>query len=100
MLINCFYYQIHRPFERVERKKSLRRLTSQWCDKVRAEKLAEYQNQLDNEKEIFLKDKVDKLEWIKKEEIECGISPTISDSDIEAARKQLEEWKALKSVQE
>lgn len=62
--------------------------------------MAQYRNQLDSEKEIFLKDKLDKLEWIKKEEIECGILPTINDADIEAARKQLEEWKTLKSVQE
>lgn len=37
---------------------------------------------------------------MKKEEIECGIPPTITDTDIEAARKQIEEWKAVKSVQE
>lgn len=61
--------------------------------------MAQYRNQLNSEKEFFLKDKLDKLEWIKKEEIECGILPTISDADIEAARKQLEEWKTLKSEQ-
>lgn len=87
-----------RIFERVERKKSLRRLTSQWCDKVKAEKLAEYQNQLNNEKDKFLKSKVETLEWAKKEEIECGVPPTITDADIEAARKQLEEWEAQKSI--
>lgn len=84
----------------MERKKSLRRLTSQWCDKVKAEKLAEYRNRLDNEKEQFLAHKLESLEWIKKEEIECGVEPTISDADIENARKQLEEWKPLKTVQE
>lgn len=52
------------------------------------------------EKKTFLKNKLEKLEWVKKEEIECGIPPTITDADIEAARKQLEEWKAVNSVQE
>jgi len=83
----------------VERKKSLRRLTSQWCDQVKTEKLAEYRKQLNNEKEQFLTHKLETLEWAKKEEIECGVSPTISDTDIENAKKQLEEWKALKTVQ-
>lgn len=85
-------------YERVERKKSLRRLTSQWCNKVKEEKLAKYRIQLDSEKEEFLKDKLDKLQWIRKEEIECGTSPTITNADIDNARKQLEEWKALKSI--
>lgn len=60
--------------------------------------MAKYQNQLNNEKENFLKSKLETLEWAKKEEIECGVPPTITDADIEAARKQLEDWKALKSV--
>jgi small subunit ribosomal protein S15 len=91
---------IHRTYERVERKKSLRRLTSQWCEKVREQKLAEYRDKLNNEKEIFFKEKLESLEWIKKEEIECGAPQTITDADIEAARKQLEEWRALKSNKE
>lgn len=91
---------VYRPYERVERKKSLRRLTTQWCDKVRADKLTEYRNKLNSEKEKFLKEKLETLEWAKKEEIECGVVPTITDADIEAARKQLEEWKALQSVKE
>lgn len=62
--------------------------------------MAEYRNQLNKEKEIFLKEKLEKLEWMKKEEIECGIPPTITNAEIEAARKQLEEWKGVKSVQE
>lgn len=95
-----FYIFIYRPYERVERKKSLRRLTSQWCEKVRTEKLAEYRNKLNSEKDEFLKEKLESLKWIKKEEIECGIPQTITDDDIEAARKQLEEWRALKSSQE
>lgn len=95
-MLTCFTC-IHRIYERVERKKSLRRLTSQWCDKVKSEKLAEYCKQLNSEKEKFLKDKLETLEWAKKEEIECGATPTITDAEIESARKQLEEWKAMNS---
>jgi len=62
--------------------------------------LAEYRNELDNEKEKFLKQKLETFEWIKKEEIECGVTPTITDAEIESARTQLEEWKTRKSIQE
>lgn len=95
-----FVFINYSPYERVERKKSLRRLTSQWCDKVRAERLAEYRSKLDSEKETFLKQKLETLIWAKKEEIECGVPVSITDADIEAAQKQLDEWKVLKSVKE
>lgn len=62
--------------------------------------MAEYRSELDNEKEKFLKEKLETLEWAKNEEIECGVTPTITDADIESARKQLEEWKTLKSIPE
>lgn len=93
-------YHSHPTYERVERKKSLRRLTSQWCDEVKAKKLAKYRSELDNEKEKFLKEKLETLEWAKNEEIECGVTPTITDTEIESVRKQLEEWKTLKSIPE
>jgi len=62
--------------------------------------LAEYRSELDNEKEKFLKEKLETLEWAKNEEIECRVTPTITDAEIESARKQLEEWKTLKSIPE
>jgi len=37
---------------------------------------------------------------MKTEEIECGVPSTITSADIEDAQKQLEEWKALKSIKE
>lgn len=67
---------------------------------MKEEKLVEYRKQLDNEKEQFLTHKLETMEWIKKEEIDCGVAPTITDVDVENARKQLEKWKALKTVQE
>lgn len=75
-------------------------MTRQWCDKVKGEKLAELENQLNCEKESFFEKKLETLIWIKQEEIDCGVLPTITDSDIETARKQLEDWKALKSIKE
>lgn len=59
--------------------------------------MTKLRTEFDNEKEQFLKQKLETFEWIKKEEIECGVPSTITDADIENARKQLEEWKALKS---
>ncbi|XP_050530928.1 28S ribosomal protein S15, mitochondrial [Daktulosphaira vitifoliae] len=88
-------YRPHPVYERVERKKSLRRLTSQWCDMVKTKKLNIYQKELDSQKVSFLEHKVETLKWARKEEIECGITPTILESEIEAAQKQLEEWQTI-----
>ncbi|XP_050438627.1 28S ribosomal protein S15, mitochondrial [Adelges cooleyi] len=93
-------YRPHPVYERVERKKSLRRLTAQWCNNLKSEKLNKYRNELDNEKESFLKHKIETLEWARKEEIECATTPTITEFDIEVARKQLEDWNAFKNTKE
>lgn len=62
--------------------------------------MAEYRSKLDTEKESFLVQKLETLIWAKKEEIECGVPPSITDADIETAQKQLDEWKKLKSIKE
>ncbi|XP_046665030.1 28S ribosomal protein S15, mitochondrial [Homalodisca vitripennis] len=77
--------------ERVERKKSLRRLTALFIEKLKAERLAEYKAFLDSQKESFLKEKLEKFIWMKKSEEEFGVTPTITESDIETVRKQLQD---------
>lgn len=75
--------------DRVERKKSIRRLTEKYCENYKTEKLQEFKKKLDDQKQDFLKEKVTTLEWLRKEEIECGIEPTVSESDINEAKEQL-----------
>lgn len=81
--------------ERVERKKSLRRLTALYIEKLKAERLTEYKEFLESKKEGFLQEKLEKLLWIKDTELECGVEPTITDEDFESVRKQLEELRVV-----
>uniref|UniRef100_A0A1B6M5X4 Small ribosomal subunit protein uS15m n=1 Tax=Graphocephala atropunctata TaxID=36148 RepID=A0A1B6M5X4_9HEMI len=83
--------------ERVERKKSLRRLTALFIEKVKAERLAEYKAHLESQKEGFLQEKLEKLVWMKKSEEECGVTPTVTEPDIEIVRKQLQNLKVNQS---
>ena len=45
-----------------------------------------------SQREGFLRDKIDILKFLRKEEIECEIEPTITEEDIKNAEKQLQEY--------
>lgn len=79
------------PYHWITRKDSLRKLTNKHCEEFREKKLAEYKASLDAQKIDFLKEKIEKLQWIRKEEEECGVEPTISQEDIEKVMMQLKE---------
>lgn len=79
--------------ERVERKRSLRRLTDLYCEEVRKQRLEEYKAELNAQKENFLKKKAETLQWIMKEEKECGVEPTVTQEQVDTVLKQLEDLK-------
>lgn len=81
--------------ERVERKKSLRRLTALYIEKLKADRLTEYKEFLESKKEGFLQEKLETMLWMKNTEIECGVEPSVTDDDLEAVRKQLEELRVV-----
>lgn len=83
--------------EYVERKKSIRKLTDKYCEEHKAHKLDEYRKSLEAKRSDFLRDKVESLKWIRQEEIDCGVEPTISETDIKEAAEKLE--KHLKELQ-
>ncbi|KAF6204975.1 hypothetical protein GE061_019142 [Apolygus lucorum] len=82
-------------YMRVERKRSLRMLTDEYCDKIIKSRLDDYKKQLDSKKLSFLENKMEKLKFIMKEEAECGATPSVTESDVAQVEKQLEEWKAV-----
>lgn len=90
------YFCRYGTHERVERKRSLRRLTMLYIVKLKQERLSKYKDLLESQKEGFLKDKLEKLIWMKTTEEQYGVEPTVSDSDIEAVRKQLEDLEVVK----
>lgn len=77
----------------VYRKESLIRLTDIHCDTVRDQRLTKYRQELEAQQVDFLADKLKKLEFIRKEQIELGVDLTVSEEDIDAVRKQHDELK-------
>lgn len=64
--------------------------------KLKNERLSEYKALLESQKEGFLTDKLEKLIWMKTTEEKHGVTPTISDNDIEAVQKQLQDLQVVK----
>nr|XP_022914171.1 28S ribosomal protein S15, mitochondrial [Onthophagus taurus] len=83
----------------VTRKESLTKLTDIYCKDVVQDKLNEYKAILQIEQPSFLEEKIRTLEFIKNEQEECGAKVTVSQDEIDAVKKQLEELK-LKNVKE
>ncbi|XP_053995500.1 28S ribosomal protein S15, mitochondrial [Hylaeus anthracinus] len=75
----------------VSRKDSLRILTQQHCDNIVQSKLNAYKKELKAQQKNFYREKAEKLAFILKEEKRWGLKPSVTEEDIEAARKKAEE---------
>lgn len=60
---------------KIERKRELRRLTKEYCDKIRADKLSKYHEHLKQEQAIFEEEKKKIIEWIEQQEKYLGLTP-------------------------
>lgn len=57
----------HKLFERIERKRELRRLTDEYCAKIKKERLEAYEKELKAEQQAFLRRKAETEQWIESE---------------------------------
>ncbi|XP_055618972.1 28S ribosomal protein S15, mitochondrial [Toxorhynchites rutilus septentrionalis] len=80
-------------FHWITRKDSLRKLTNIHCDEIKDTRLQEYRQFLESQQLDFLVKKIENLEFIRKEQIECKVPITVSAEQIQAAKKQYEELK-------
>jgi small subunit ribosomal protein S15 len=83
-------------FHWITRKDSLRKLTDKHCVDVKQQKIDAYRASLEAQQVDFLREKAQKLQWIRNEEKECGVEPTVSEADIEQVVKQLKELELSK----
>jgi len=60
----------------IQRKRELRRITSEYCDKIRADKLNKYHEHLKQEQAIFEEERRKIMEWIDQQEKYLGITPS------------------------
>jgi len=97
---------VYKPFppktvyQRIERKRSLRALTQEYCDNMVQGRLNEYRESLKAQQEGFLEEKLQKLKWIMKEEEECQLAPSVSEADIRAVEEELKAWREKNKKEE
>lgn len=66
-------YTPHLNFEtQITRKGELQRMTNEYCEKLKHDRLAAYAQVLKDRQDEFLEEKRKTLEWIEKEEKELG----------------------------
>ncbi|PSN34888.1 28S ribosomal protein S15 [Blattella germanica] len=97
--LNLVYRPPPSEFHWITRKDSLRKLTDKHCEDLKTQRLAAYKASLEAQKIDFLREKIQKLQWIRKEEEECGVEPTVSEADIDKVMKQLKEFEISKAEQ-
>ncbi|KAL0281279.1 UNVERIFIED_CONTAM: hypothetical protein PYX00_002314 [Menopon gallinae] len=80
-------------FDNPGKKKSTTLLAQVKKQKMKEQKLAEYKKTLDQQKIPYLKNKLEKLKWIKEQESAANLEPTVLDSDLEEIVKKIEQVK-------
>lgn len=76
---------------RVERKASLRKLTTIQCDEIRQQRLDAYRKQLESQQLDFLERKYKNLEFVRNEQIACKVKVTVSEEAVKEAKARYEE---------
>jgi len=90
--LNIIYKPLKQStFERVERKKSIERLTGIWCEELKEHRLKAYRRKLEEEQPKFLRSKAESLKYIMNEEKDLGIEPTVTEEEISACISLAEE---------
>lgn len=83
-------------FHWITRKESLQKLTDIHCEKLKQERLAEYRKTLEEQQIPFLEDAIQKMEFVRQEQIDLDIPITVTVEEIKEHKKQLEELKLFR----
>lgn len=62
------------------------------CEDIRNQKLTDYRNLLESQQGPFLREKLEALKFIKKEQEELQLAVTVTEQDIKKVEEQLKEW--------
>ncbi|XP_064541532.1 small ribosomal subunit protein uS15m [Drosophila montana] len=85
-------------FHWVTRKESLQKLTDIYCEKIKEERLEAYHKELQAQQIPFLEDAIKKMLFVRQEQIDCDVPVTVTEQQIEDARKELAELKELRDA--
>lgn len=98
--LDIIYKPYPAEFHWITRRESLQKLTHIHCDNIKNERLAEYRKMLESQQIPFLEEKLQKLEFIKSEQIACKVPVTVAQEDIDECREKLEFLKQKQQEQE
>ncbi|XP_062543530.1 small ribosomal subunit protein uS15m [Armigeres subalbatus] len=87
-------------FHWITRKDSLRKLTDTHCEDIRSTRLQSYRQVLESQQLDFLAKKLENLEFIRNEQIECQVPVTVDKEQIKAVKKQYDELKEKRKLLE
>lgn len=82
----------HRPPLQITRKESLTRLTEDYCNKIKQTKLDAYKAELKSMQKDFYKEKLEKLKFIREEELMCGLKPSVTEKHIKNTEQKVENY--------
>ncbi|XP_001603645.1 28S ribosomal protein S15, mitochondrial [Nasonia vitripennis] len=86
--LNLVYHPFPEENIFLTRKGGTRQLLQKYCDKLIQKKLDAYRAELEAQQKDFFREKAEKLEFIRNEEIACGVAPSVSEEEIEAAKQK------------
>lgn len=89
--LNLIYKGPPERFGHVSRKDCIRKLTQIHCDEIIQKRLDAYKAELQGQQRQFYAEKAEKLASIMRDEKEYGLPPTVTEEQVEAARKKAEE---------
>lgn len=98
--LNIVYKPPPDHFHWITRKESLRKLTNNYCEDIKQSRLQAYREMLQNEQPLFLQEKIRTLEFIRNEQVECGVQVTVTEEEIQAVKKQLKELEESRKKEE
>ncbi|XP_018578120.1 28S ribosomal protein S15, mitochondrial [Anoplophora glabripennis] len=93
--LNIIYKPTPTNIHPVTRKDSLRKLTQIYCDDIKEKRLDAYKLKLESEQPAFLEEKIRALQFIRDEQMECGIEVTVTQKEIDDVKEQLKQLNNL-----
>lgn len=93
--LNIIYKPAPADIHPVTRKDSLQKLTQKYCDDIKQRRLIAYQLQLESEQPAFLEEKIRVLQFIRDEQMECGVEVTVTQKEIADVQEKLKELNNL-----
>lgn len=82
----------------ITRKESLVKLTDIHCEEIKTTRLDSYKESLKNQQLNFLEKKIKNLQFIRKEQMACGVAVTVSEEDISKEKERLEVLKKERAL--